>query len=116
MATAYTVLLGRGRGSTDGDLELFHVGSERAVIVRDLVIANTGTVAGIVHVYVRTGESNFHLGLFPLEPLETTHLELRQRLAAGDVLRAYSNADDWNLSVTGYLLGLEPAEVQQLPA
>lgn len=108
MATAYTVLLGRGGGAAGQDLVLFTVGSAQAVIVRDIVATNQGSTEAQLHIYVQTGQGNFHLALVPFKSLDTLHAELRQRLAPGDVVRAYSDAVQWNLSITGYLLGLEP--------
>jgi len=109
MASAYTVLLGRARGFANSDIVIATIGSAQAVIVRDLVAMNVGETAESVHFYVRAGGENFHLAVLPFESGESVHLELRQRLGAGDELHVYSASSDWNASVTGYLLGLEPS-------
>jgi hypothetical protein len=103
MAQIFTVQLGEGTGNS-GDILWLHTAAAGVVTeLRDLVFSNNSTAAAFVSVYEDTGTSSIFLYRGQQQPLTSFHLDIRQVLPPGVVLKVNSDATAWTAVATGYV-------------
>jgi hypothetical protein len=103
VSQTYTRLFGRA-AVTDGSSPLLFLADDLATyVVRDLVIYNGGGAEDTFYLFILSTGGSIFLFAALVPPFSTSHVDLRQVLAAGDQLYASSATQTYTAAVTGYV-------------
>lgn len=103
MSQPYTVRFALVEGVEDVDTLIFTASSSFAWVIRD-VLAHIQLPSTAFYLQLKSGDRATALIAQPVTSASTIHLELRQRMEAGDQLIVYSTGAPWSIAVTGYQL------------
>lgn len=101
----YTRRFGAVSRADAGEAVLFTASDLYVWILRDLVLTNQASAAGLLQVFIRAGSADHILYVAPsVAGVTSVHLELRQEILPSEQLVAYSAVGPFNCIATGYAL------------